>query len=425
MNQDVGQNAGRSQGSGGGALCVGYVMTHYPRLAQTFIAGEIEAVEAAGVAIRCFAMNPPDAGELTSPAARERAARTLYLKPSPLGALAALLALLIRHPAGVLSIAGKAVGSAGGNPVRSLRRIAHLVQAARLAREVKRQGIGHLHAHFGLAPATIAWLASLLASLDGRPVGFSFTIHGFHDFADAAEARLDLKARDATGVVCISDFTRSQLCLLTDAALWSKFHVLRCGVDLSQLTYRAPVPSDHELTILAVGRLSAEKGFALLIDAVARLRGQGAAVTLRLVGDGPLRATLRDAAQECGVADVVTFTGQLPPDEVREELRRADIFCLPSFSEGLPVSIMEAMATGVPVVTTWIAGIPELAENSATALTVPPARADALAEALRRLVDNPALRDDLSRNARLRVEALHSQLVNGTKMARMLQDLRA
>lgn len=400
-------------------------MTHYPRVAQTFIAGEIDAVEDAGVAIRCFAMNPPEAGELAAPGARERAARTLYLKPSPLRAVGALLALLMRHPAGVAKVFAQAVASAGGSPGRTLRRIAHLLQAARLAQEVNWQGIDHLHAHFGLAPATIAWLASSLTRFTGRPIGFSFTIHGFHDFADIAEARLDLKARDASAVVCISDFTRSQLCLLTEPALWSKFHVLRCGVDLSKLTYRAPLSSTSELNVLAVGRLSAEKGFALLLDAVARLRGEGIVVSLRLVGDGPLRTALEDAALAAGIAPAVTFTGELPPEEVRQELRRADIFCLPSFSEGLPVSIMEAMATGVPVVTTWIAGIPELAENGVTALTVPPARADALAEALRRLANEPALREHLSREARRRVEALHSQTRNGAQMAQLLRDVRA
>ena len=425
MDHDADQSAARLRGGDEGGLCVGYVMTHYPRLAQTFIAGEIDAVEDAGVTIRRFAMNPPDIRELAAPGARERVARTLYLKPSPLGAAGAFLALLLRHPVGVARVSARAVASGGANPGRVLRRIAHLLQAARLAREVRRQGIDHLHAHFGLAPATIAWLASALASFGGRAVAFSFTIHGFHDFADPAEARLDLKARDAAAVVCISDFTRSQLCLLTDPALWPKFHVLRCGVDLSQLTYRPPLPPTDELKILAVGRLSGEKGFALLIDAVARLRGEGIAVSLRLVGDGPLRSALEDSARASGLADAVTFTGERPPAEVREELRRADVFCLPSFSEGLPVSIMEAMATGVPVVTTWISGIPELAENGVTALTVPPARADALADALRRLVHEPGLRDDLSRAARRRVEALHSQSENGEKMARLLREVRA
>jgi glycosyltransferase involved in cell wall biosynthesis len=106
---------------------------------------------------------------------------------------------------------------------------------------------------------------------------------------------------------------------------------------------------------------------------------------------------------------------------VRKELLTSDIFCLPSFSEGLPVSIMEAMATGVPVVTTWIAGIPELAVEGETALTVPPARADALALALRRLIEDPALCDRLAVNARKRVEQQHDKTHCGSQVAELLR----
>ena len=419
MNQDQQHGAMPSRDAKGTAFRVGYVMTHYPRLAQTFIAGEIDAVEQAGVEIQCFAMNAPDARELEATGAQERAARTVYLKSAPARAVGALLAYLVRHPIGTSRILAKAIASGGGHPARTMRRLAHAAQAALVATEVQRLKIAHLHAHFGLAPATIAWLASGFASLHGRPVGFSFTIHGFHDFVDPAEARLDLKARDASGVVCISDFTRSQLFLLTDPALWPRFHVVRCGIDLSQWTYRAPVSAEPPLNLLAVGRLSREKGFALLIDAVAQLRTEGVSLNLRLVGDGPLRSDLEAASRD--ISECVTLTGELPPAAVREELGRADIFCLPSFSEGLPVSIMEAMAAGVPVVTTWVAGIPELAENGVTALAVPPARADALADALRTLSADPALRQRLAEAARHRVEQLHDQRANGEQMASLLR----
>ena len=419
MNQDQHQRAAPVPDAEATGLRVGYVMTHYPRLAQTFIAGEIDAVERAGVEIRSFAMNAPDAAELEASGAAKRAARTTYLKTAPAGAVGALLALLVRHPIGASRILAKAIASGGGNPARTMRRLAHAAQAARLASAVRQSNIAHLHAHFGLAPATIAWLASAFASLGGRPVGFSFTIHGFHDFADPAEARLDLKARAASGVVCISDFTRSQLFLLTEPALWPRFQVVRCGIHLPSWPYLPPASKEPPLNILAVGRLSREKGFALLIEAVAQLRAEGVPLQLRLVGDGPLRSDLEAASHD--LHECVTLTGELPPSAVREELGRADIFCLPSFSEGLPVSIMEAMAAGVPVVTTWVAGIPELAENGVTALTVPPARADALDDALRALSGDPALRQRLAEEARARVERLHDQRKNGEQMASLLR----
>lgn len=404
---------------------VGYVLTHYPRLAQTFIAGEIDSVRAAGLAIAPFAMNPPSAAEREHQGARERAATTVYLKAEAFGAIVAALALWLRHPLGMTWIIGSAIASGGSSPHRIARRLAHVVQAARLARKARALGVRHLHAHFGLAPATIAWFASRLMSLSGSPVGFSFTIHGFHDFADPAEARLDLKARAAAAVVCVSDFTRAQLFLNAAPETWSRAHVIRCGIDLATWRFAPPSRREGPPTIIAIGRLSPEKGFGTLIEAIARLRAAGVAAHLRLVGDGPERAALAALIDRLALGDQVTLVGELPPAAVREALRTADIFCLPSFSEGLPVSIMEAMAAGVPVVTTWIAGIPELAVDGVTALTVPPARVDALADALRRLIEDPALAGRLAVAGRARVEQNHDQAANGRAMAELLRGLGA
>jgi colanic acid/amylovoran biosynthesis glycosyltransferase len=406
-------------------LRVGYVMTHYPRLAQTFIAGEIDSVVAAGVEVTPFAMNRPDAGERARPGAAAREAATLYLKDRPLDALGAALALAVRHPIGMARITKDAIRSAGGQPLRTARRLAQLAQAARVARAARARGIRHLHAHFGLAPATIAWLASRMAALDGPRTGFSFTIHGYHDFIDPAETRLDIKAKAADAVVCISDFTRSQLYLVSDPSLWKRFSVLRCGVDLARWPFRPPDAREGAPVIVAIGRLSAEKGFSVLIDAMARLRDAQVPATLRLVGDGPERARLTAQIEALDLADRVRLDGELTPDEVRDALTEAQVFCLPSFSEGLPVSIMEAMAAGVPVVTSWIAGIPELAQSEVTALTVPPGRADALADALQRLLTDQALAARLAIAARRRVEELHDQRKNGAAMADLLRGLAA
>jgi colanic acid/amylovoran biosynthesis glycosyltransferase len=406
-------------------LRVGYVMTHYPRTAQTFISGEIDAVERAGASIHCFAMNSPDASELQTADARERHAQTLYLKSRPVDAVLAMCQFFMRHPIAMSRIAFAALRTAGGCPRRMLRRMAHYIQAASVARAVKRREIDHIHAHFGLAPATIAWLASEMASLRGMQVKFSFTIHGFHDFVDPDEARLDIKAKHAAHVVCVSDYTRSQLCRITPPALWPRFSVLRCGVDLNKFVFHPRKLNALSPVILAVGRLSAEKGFSVLIEALAQLHSDNIPARLRLAGDGPLRAALEDAVQGYGLQDYVVFTGEISPSEVRSELENADIFCLPSFNEGLPISIMESMAVGVPVVTTWIAGIPELAENGVTALTVPPADSKALTAAFKTLCGDPNLAADMAINARSRVEAAHDQSSNGIKMAQLLNEISA
>jgi len=401
---------------------VAYVMTHYPKLAQTFISNEIDALEQAGVQVACFAMNPPDAIERSREGADERIARTTYLKSMPLRAVLSLLRKTLRHPLAMAKVWRTALASGGGDPRRVARRLAHLAQAALVADGTARMGIARLHAHFGLAPATIAWLACAISRAQGRPIEFSFTIHGYHDFVDPAEARLDLKARDAAAVFCISDFTRSQLCLVTPPVLWPKFHVARCGIDLSGFCFREPSDPDGAPLLLALGRLSPEKGFNILIEAVGLLLDTGTAVRLRIVGDGPYRGELEAAARARGIAQSVSFAGELPPPAVRGELEAADIFCMASFSEGLPVSLMEAMAVGAPCITTWIAGIPELAENEVTALTVPPARADALAAAIARLVREPELRLRLAQAARERVEQSHDLAACAARVRQLLLD---
>lgn len=401
---------------------VGYVLTHYPKLAQTFIANEIEAVERTGVAVRVFAMNAPEGGELTRPGAEAKAARTTYIKPEMLEAVSALMAVTVRHPLAMARVWHKAIASAGGNPARIVRRLAHLAQGALVAKAARHEGIDRLHAHFGLAPATIAWLANAIAHARGtRGAQFSFTIHGFHDFFDPAETRLDLKARDSAQVLCISDFTRSQLCLTTNPEWWPRFRVARCGVDTAAFAYRDPAPVSGRTKIMALGRLSPEKGFAVLIEAVGLLRDRGVDMELRIVGDGPTRGDLERQIAGAGLGDRVTLTGELPPAEVSRELAASDLFCMASFSEGLPISIMEAMAVGVPVVSTWIAGIPELARQGETALTVPPADAQALADAIARLTGDEALRLRLARAGRALIEERHDLWRCGEVVARYLE----
>ena len=399
---------------------VAYVMTHYPKLAQTFISNEIEALEQAGVQVACFAMNPPEEIERSRDGAEGRIARTTYLKSAPARAVATLLRQSLRHPLAMAHVWKIALASSGGDVRRVIRRLAHLAQAALVADGAARLGITRLHAHFGLAPATIAWLASAINRAQGRSAEFSFTIHGYHDFADPAEARLDLKARDAAAVLCISDFTRSQLSLITPPELWPKFHVARCGIDLAEFAYRDPPQPGPVPTIMALGRLSPEKGFNVLIEAVALSLDAGVPVRLRIVGDGPYRSELEAAARDRGIAEAVSFAGELPPDAVREELKSADLFCMASFSEGLPVSLIEAMAVGVPCITTWIAGIPELAEDEVTALTVPPARADSLAEAIARGPGKPQPQLRVADQARERVEQSHCLTANTARVRELL-----
>ena len=201
--------------------------------------------------------------------------------------------------------------------------------------------------------------------------------------------RLDLagKAADADAVVCISDYARSQLMVTVGAGERDHLIVVHCGIDLSAFPPPEPRPADEALHVLFLGRMVVEKGPLQLVEAVALLVQSGVEVRATFAGDGPVRATAEALALELGVADRVEFVGAVVPDEVLDLYQAADVFCLPSYAEGVPVVLMEAMACERPVVTTYITGIPELVTEGVSGHMVTPGRADLVADALRDLTD--------------------------------------
>jgi len=401
-----------------GKTAVAYVMTHYPRVALTFISGEIDALERRGIVIHPFAMNAPDRDDLLSDDARSRSERTTYLKTSRRRALGAFVRTAVRHPLATARLVALALSSAGLDAGLAVRRLAHLFQAALLAETCARRGIGHIHAHFGQAPATIAWFASEIMNFHASGSSrWSLTIHGFQDFVDEKVARLDLKAASAAFVICVSDFTRSQLCRITPPRLWDRYQVVRCGIDLKQFPFRADRALHSRPRIVLVGRLSPEKGQLVLIRAVAALRTRGREVEVVLIGAGSLRGWIEDEIASLGLGDLVSLAGELEPAQVTAQLLDSDIFCLPSFAEGLPISIMEAMATGVPVISTFIGGIPELAINGETALTVAAGNVEALADAIEKIIVEPALRYAMIDFARREVVLRHDREKNADQLA--------
>jgi colanic acid/amylovoran biosynthesis glycosyltransferase len=392
----------------GQAPQIAYVMTHYPRVALSFIAGEIDGMDALGITIHPFAMNIPDAADLLSEDAKARNARTIYLKRSWGRLFGTFLATFLAHPISMTKLTFKAVGSARGDVPLAAKRMSHLLQASVVARTCRDRGISRLHAHFGQAPATIAWFAcEILNFRRDAKARWSFTIHGFQDFVDETVARLDLKAKSAEFIACVSDFTRSQLCRLLHPSLWSRAQVVRCGIDLQQFQMRKAHAQASPPRIVSVGRISSEKGQIVLLQACKILAERGVDVRLTLIGSGPLERLIREEIARSAMERIVEMPGEQPPDIVRRELEQADIFCLPSFAEGLPISIMEAMAVGVPVIASAISGIPELVVNRETGFTVPPGNAAALADAIEAMLKDQPLRERMISAGRTRVEERH------------------
>jgi len=355
---------------------VGYLTGCYPRSTDTFIQREVAALRAAGVDVETFAVRTPAEGELVGPEQRaERAGTTYLLSAGPAAMLRAHAALLLRSPARWRDAAALAVRSRQPGLRGAFLQVAYFAEAGLLARLARRRRLDHLHNHFGDSSGSVTMLAARLAALP-----FSMTIHGPDVFAERSRWRLDLKCAEAAFVVCISQFAKSQVMVVAPVDTWERLHIVHCGVHPE--LYGEPVAQDGRFRLVTVGRLEQVKGIWLLLEAVAQLRDVPG-LELHVVGDGPQRAELEQRARALGIEQQVRFLGAVSQAAVREELLRADLFVTASFAEGIPVVLMEALASRTPVVATRIMGVPELVQDGVAGRLVPPADVDALAAALR------------------------------------------
>lgn len=384
-----------------------YLATHYPAVSHTFIADEIAALRRAGIEVLTISINPVGDSDITINGAQGHLPTT-YLKTLPKWrVLATVATTTARHP----SVLGIPLRHRRGGLRAVLRRYLQLAEAVMVYRVMRKAGSHHVHAHFGQSPASVAWYTTEVAHRHhaGRANTWSVTIHGWHEFVGEREAMLREKVAAADFVICVSDYTRAQLFRVADPADRAKIHVVRCGIDLARFPLRTKEPSNSPPRVAIVARVSPEKGHLELVDTVALLRARGLRVVVDVVGpeiDG-FGEVLRRFAEDAGVSDAIVWHGPLSPEGVTATLAAADLFCLPTYAEGLPVVIMEAMACGVPVVTTYISGIPELAIDHINALVVPAARPDLLANAVTELLNDNALRRRLVDAASIAVREHH------------------
>ncbi|MDP6539820.1 MAG: glycosyltransferase [Planctomycetota bacterium] len=361
---------------------VAYLTNQYPRTSHTFVRREIAALEELGVEVERFAIRP--AGEdLVDERDRAELGRTRVLLDRGVLGLAAGLALaLVTRPAAAARAAAAAVAMGRRSERGVARHLAYLAEAALLVRALERSCASHLHAHFGTNSAAVARLCRLLG---GPP--YSFTVHGPEEFDAPHALSLPAKIADAAFVCAISSFGRSQLYRLVPRREWEKIVVVPMGVDEAFLdeALARPVPAAPRL--VCVGRLCEQKGQLLLVDAVARVVAAGREVHLRLVGDGELRAAVEERIAHHGLRERVEVVGWADTERVREELLAARALVLPSFAEGLPVVLMEALALGRPVLSTFVAGIPELVRPGECGWLVPAGCVDSLSAALAEVLD--------------------------------------
>ncbi len=391
---------------------IAYLTTGYPSPSHTFIQREIHELERQGIAIFPISINKVGANELLSDLDRSDAKRTFTIKQtSPLRAVVAAARLTLSSPKAVIEVF-RLIVKLGVTDLKGLLwHLFQLVEAMLVVRECERRGVTHIHAHFGEVPATIAWFAAELGRRRSATSvqTWSVTVHGWREFTNENAAMLGHKMRSATFVAAISDFTRAQLMRIAGVAYSADhFTVVRCGLPMRDYPFEPRAVLCDVPTVLMTARLADEKGHLVLLEALAALRRAGTPMRAIFIGNGPVAELLADATNRLDLSDVVTWMGAQPPSVVHQQLQACDIFCLPSFAEGLPVVLMEAMAVGRPVVTTYISGIPELVENNVTGLVLPAGRSDLLADALLRLVNDGELRAQLVKAGRTRVEVMHN-----------------
>ena len=387
---------------GGAGLSIALLVCYYPYVSHTFVQREVEGLRRLGVDVHTVSVRDPGPGNVLSAADRASSQTTVNLVPPAPGHLLRTHArAFLRHPAAYLGTLSSAVRGAQPNVRARLWQVFYFAEAMLLWDVCRRRGLRHVHVHFANNAADVARLVTRYGTAtDSRPWTWSLTMHGPTEFAEVSRFDLPDKVRSASFVACISDFCRSQLMALVEEEHWDKLGIVHCGVDLERLQ---PVSDDMRhgpLRILCVGRLVSEKGQGLLIQAAAELLASGRDVEVVLVGDGPRRKHLEQLAHRSGIAGAVTFAGSVGQDDILSWFAWADVFVLPSFAEGVPVALMEAMACELPVVTTRIAGISELVQDGGSGFLCAPGRVDQVRSALERLHDDPALRRSMGRAGR-------------------------
>jgi glycosyltransferase involved in cell wall biosynthesis len=394
---------------------IGYFTNQNPAVSHTFIRREMRALESLDVTVIRYALWTASE-TLVDPEDKIEQQQTKYILKAGISEfLHCAFAAAIR-PSVVLRTIWLAI-KVGRNSDRGLlRHFAYIAEAAVLANWCKRDRIQHIHAHFGTNSAAIAMLAS---QLSGIP--YSFTAHGSEEFEKAPLLSLDVKVRNAAFAVAVSSFGKSQLMRWSPPDQWAKVALIHCGVEKRFLDAELSSPPCAP-RLVCVGRLDEHKAQLTLVAAARRLRDFGKEFTVVLVGDGPMRPLVEAAITHYGLADRVSITGWVSGNQVEAQIIGSRALVLPSFSENMPVVIMEALALGRPVISTYVAGIPELVQAGHSGWLVPAsdeiALADAMSEALDASVEQLTA---MGLVGRARISECHDALKEAAKLKELFQ----
>ncbi|MEQ8384569.1 MAG: glycosyltransferase family 4 protein [Coleofasciculus sp. A1-SPW-01] len=377
---------------------IAYLTGMYPRATDTFIQREVAGLRQKGLEVYTFSVRRPGDEHIAGPEQKTEREQTFYiLPPNPITLVLSHLILLFTSPGRYWKALALAWSTNQPGLRGTLYQLFYFAEAGLLAQQIRAKQIQHLHNHIADSCCTVAMLAAELGGFT-----FSFTMHGPYIFFEPYRWRIDEKIKRSLFVICISHFCRSQGMLFAPTDTWNRLHIVHCGVDPA--LFNLVSHNQPGKRLLYVGRLSAAKGLPILLESLAMLKSSHPEIILTVVGDGEDRAELEQMTARLELNDHVKFVGYKSQAEVREYMQETDVFVLPSFAEGVPVSLMEAMAAGVPVVTTQIAGVSELVENGVSGYLIPPGDATTLAERIKTLLTEPQLRTQFGIAGREKVE---------------------
>lgn len=378
-------------------------MSRFPKITETFVLHEILEIQKHGLDVEVYPLLL-EKTTVEHPEVRQLDGKVHYIPFLNVPVVLANLYFLLRHPFAYWGAMARALATTVGDRKLFIGALGILPKVVSFAYDMRRRGVHHVHAHFATHP-TLA--ARAIQDLTGIP--FSFTAHGSD--IHVSQRGLAAKLHDASFAVMVSNYNREFVLRKCGEFAATRLHVIHCGIapDLSDESPREPESQDGPFRILCVAALREVKGHRYLIEACKQLSTRNLNFQCDIVGEGPLRDAIRQQIRESDLGDVVTLHGALPRPQVLEKMRRSDVVVLPSVRdrrgrrEGIPVTLMEAMACGVPVISSALSGIPELVDPGETGILTPPGDSGALADALEELGQSEEKRRELGIAGRRRV----------------------
>ena len=393
---------------------IAYLTNQYPKVSHAFIRREILALEQLGhnihrVTIRASNDQFADPDDIV-----EKNKTTILIKTKPLAILIAILVAVTSSPKKFISTLFYALKLGRTSSRGIIFHLIYFIEACILKQHLHKKNLYHLHVHFGTNPTTVALLSYKL----GGP-SFSFTVHGPKEFDDPKGIHLGEKIKHAAFVAAITNFCRSQLFRWCEHKHWQKIHIIHCGLD-NKFINATPNPLPDQPNLLTIGRLCEQKAPQLIIQALHQLKQQNIPFHQTFVGDGELRNELETLIQQHHLQDNITITGWLSADQIQHQIQNAKLLLLPSFAEGLPVVIMESLALKRPVISTYIAAIPELITPNKTGFLCSPGSVEQLVETIRQALNTDTnTLATFGNNGRKRILQNHDIMTEAKKLANL------